>query len=150
MSDVERKQMEPLLVEKSVKKHDCILNEGQVCDFFIYIKRGSFRTFNSANLNGDVMNVMLNYTNDIIGNMESYVTQQKSNVCIQAIESSDIIFIFKKDLDALYQDSLYWNKFGRKLTENVFIESKLRHESLLYYTPEQRYLNILETKPEFL
>lgn len=149
MSPIEVNEIAPLLVMKKVNKNDFILRSGQKCDFFVYVNYGAIRTF-SIGKNGENHNIMLNAENEFLGNLESYVTNQPSNVSIQAIEPSEIIMIFKKDLDKLYESSLYWNKFGRTLTENVFIESKNRLEFLLYNTPEERYINLLNSNPTFL
>ncbi len=149
MSEVEREQILPFLSIQKVEKQTFILKEGQVCDFFVFVKKGSFRSFYN-NSKGDSINIMLNAEYDIIGNLESYATQEPSNVFIQAIEPSELIFIYKKDLDKLYETSLYWNQFGRILTENIFIVSKRRLESLLYNTPEKRYLNMIEDNQDML
>lgn len=149
MSSKEVDEITPLLVKKKIMKNDFILSQGQVCDFFVYINKGSLRTF-SLGKKGDIHNIMLNSEYEILGNLESFVTNQPSNVSIQAIESSEVILIFKKDLNLLYETSLFWNKFGRTLTENVFIESKTRLEFLLYNSPEERYKILLSTKPKFI
>lgn len=149
ITTTEINEIVPLLETKTVSKNDFILEEGQVCDFYFFVSKGSFRTFNSLP-SGDTVNIMLNSENEIGGNLESYACQTPSNVSIQAIENAEAIFIFKKDLDLLYQKSLFWNTFGRVLTEKIFIESKNRLESILYNSPENRYLNLINNHPDFI
>ena len=57
---------------------------------------------------------MLSSTNEFISDLESFASESESNMCIQAIEKSEILSISKDDLDVLYKSSLYWNILWKK------------------------------------
>ena len=149
MSEKEVVEITPLLKTKLVAKDESILNEGNTCNFLAFVTKGSFRSFH-VNSNGKSTNLMLNSTNEFISNYDSYLSGLPSNISIQAIEMSEVITIFKEDLDKLLDTSLYWNKVGRMMVENIFVISKLRLESILYKTPKERYFELLKCSPDFL
>jgi len=146
ISENEIKELKPLLTSKTLEKDDFLLREGETCNFIAFIKKGSFRTFHN-NSNGTLTNLMLDTSNTLISNYESYITMYPSNVSIQTTVKSEVICISKKNLDKLLENSFYWNKLGRILTENIFILSKLRLESIIYKTPEERYIALTTHSP---
>lgn len=142
----EIKELKPFLEIKTLEKDEFLLRESQKCNFIAFIKKGSFRTYH-INSNGTITNLMLDTENTLISNYESYISQEASNVSIQSTVKSEVICISKKNLDSLLENSFYWNKLGRILTENIFILSKLRLESIIYKTPEERYLELINHSP---
>jgi len=149
MAKKEVEEITPLLKTKTVLKDEFLLHENQTCKFLTFVKKGSFRSFH-VNSNGKSTNLMLNSTHEFISNYDSYLSGLPSNISIQAIEVSEVITILKKDLDKLLETSLYWNKVGRIMAENIFVISKLRLESILYRTPKERYFDLIKCSPEFL
>lgn len=149
MTEVEVSQISTYLTTKKLNKDDHLLKAGHICNFIAFVHIGKFRSYYTSP-KGDSVNIMLNSENEFIGDLESFITLKPSNLCIQAIEESEIIIILKEDIEKLYDKSLYWNSFGRIMTENTFIIAKRRLEDLLYQTPENRYLGLLTREPEFL
>ncbi|MFD1552879.1 hypothetical protein DNU06_08055 [Putridiphycobacter roseus] len=149
ISESEITILKPLLQQKVLEKEEFLLQENQVCKFIAFIKKGSFRSFH-YNANGTSTNLMLDSSQTLISNYESYISQQPSNVSIQATIKSEVIYISKNDLDHLLENSFYWNKLGRILTENIFILSKQRLESIIYKTPEERYQTLIKYTPDLL
>lgn len=142
-------EVSPFLKTRVLLKNDFLLRSNEVCKFLAFTKTGSFRMFH-IRANGDQTNIMLNSEHEFVSDLHSLIAQLPSNINIQAIEKSEITLIAKDDLNSLYETSLYWNKLGRKLTEHVFVEAKLRLEDLLYKTPEERYRDLLNNYPHFL
>jgi CRP-like cAMP-binding protein len=149
MTEKEISEISPLLKTRTLLKDDFLLSEGQTCNFIAFIKIGSFRSFH-INSSGSSINLMLNSTHDFISNLDSFISGTPSNIFIQSIEKSEVIVIHKNDINKLLENSLYWNKFSRIMTENVFIAAKSRLESIIYKTPEERYLELVTHFPEFL
>lgn len=149
IGEKEIEEVTPLLKERTLLKDDFLLSEGESCKTLTFIKTGSFRSFHIKS-NGSSANLMLNSNNELISNYDSFLSGLPSNIFIQSIEKSEVIIIFKNDLDKLLEDSLYWNKLGRILTENIFLVAKNRLESIIYKTPEERYLDLINYSPGFL
>lgn len=67
---------------------------------------------------------------------------------IKALKDSEIMLLHKDDLQKLYQKEAYWQEFGRKMTEVIYLSAQKRIEELLYYVPERRYYNLLSETPQ--
>ncbi len=148
ITEKEIEEVTPFLKIRSFEKDDFLLNSNQTCKFMAFINEGSFRSFYIKS-NGESTNLMLNSTNEFISDLDSLISESPSTMCIQAIKKSEITMISNVNLNRLYEKSLYWNKLGRKLTENVFIECKRRLETLLYKKPAERYTELLNNFPDF-
>ncbi|MXD03670.1 Crp/Fnr family transcriptional regulator, partial [Escherichia coli] len=63
-------------------------------------------------------------------------------------KDSEIMLLHKDDLQKLYRKEAYWQEFGRKMTEVIYLSAQKRIEELLYYVPERRYYNLLSENPQ--
>ncbi|MGJ8736342.1 Crp/Fnr family transcriptional regulator [Zobellia laminariae] len=68
---------------------------------------------------------------------------------IKAIDKGEVIYLDRTGLHTLYDTSFYWNKFGRIISEQIFLNSKRRTAQMLFLTPTERYVLLLETQPYF-
>ena len=94
-------------------------------------------------------NLLLRSENEFITDYESFVTQKPATLWIQAITKCEVILLDRKGLYALYETSFYWNKFGRIVSEQIFINSKQRTEQMLFLSPKERYLLLMKNEPNF-
>ncbi|MGB1217674.1 MAG: Crp/Fnr family transcriptional regulator [Saprospiraceae bacterium] len=136
------------LIVKEVNAGEYINKANEICDFIGFVNKGAFRAF-YLNDEGVETSLLLNSKSEFITDYESYITGKLSKLNIQAIEDSELILLPKKALDELYETSFYWNKFGRLVAENVYLNCKKRTEELLFLTPEKRYLKLMDEHPEF-
>lgn len=84
----------------------------------------------------------------IFTDYESILQNVKSKMNIKALKDSEIMLLHKDDLQKLYQKEAYWQEFGRKMTEVIYLSAQKRIEELLYYVPERRYYNLLSENPQ--
>ena len=139
----------PYLKIKTLVKDEYLLSENQTCNFIAFIKYGSFRHFH-MNANGSSTNIWLSSGKELISDYMSFKSGMPSNISIQAIEKTEVILLHKNDFHKLLENSLYWNTLGRLMIENSFMLSIMRLESIIYKTPEERYLDLITQSPEFL
>jgi len=92
---------------------------------------------------------LLKTENEFITDYESFISQKPSTLWIQSIEKGEMILLSRDGLHLLYEASFYWNKFGRIISEQIFLNSKRRTEQMLFLTPKERYLLLLKDKPYF-
>jgi len=136
------------LIKKEIKAGEYLLKAGEVCPSIAFIESGTFRMY-YTNEDDYEINLMLHAANENTTDYESFTTGLPAKLSIQAIEDSKVIILSRVKLMTLYEDSFYWNKFGRMVAEQIFISSKRRTEELLFMTPEQRYLKLMEYQPDF-
>lgn len=140
--------IKPYLSIVKFEENEQLLCPLEICDFIVFIKSGSIRSYHTDN-NLVETNLLLRSKNEFITDYESFINQEPSSLSIQAIEKGEAIFLYKVGLDSLYNTSFYWNKFGRIVSEQIFLNSKRRTAQMLFLKPKERYLFLLENHPDY-
>src|SRR5690606_15842693 len=86
--------------EKSIKKGDYFLAEGQVCKQVGFIVEGLMRYF--INADGEDKTYAFAQENHFVCNYESFIPKSPSTKVIQALEDCKILQISYDDLQTLY------------------------------------------------
>ncbi|MFH6998827.1 Crp/Fnr family transcriptional regulator [Flavobacterium sp. FlaQc-57] len=135
-----------VLKSTTLEKSDFFLQQEEKCEYIGFIKTGTLRSFHSGE-NGNEISFNFHFKNQFFTDYESLLFDKKSKLNIQAIHKSELFLLHKDDLKALYNKGIYWQEFGRKTKEKLYIDAKKRIEDLLYFTPEKRYINLLNENP---
>ncbi len=131
-----------LFKEKTYKKGDFFLAEGQICKQVGFIVKGLMGYF--INHDGEEKTYSFSQENDFVCNYESFLPQSPSSKIIQALEDCDIFVISHNDLQLFYANVREGERFGRIAIEAVFLQ--LLHDIGSFYTetPELRYQRFLK------
>ncbi|MCV9929799.1 cyclic nucleotide-binding domain-containing protein [Flavobacterium sp. LS1R49] len=135
-------QLKSITLEKS----EFFLQQEGKCEYIGFVKNGTLRSFHN-NENGNDISFNFHFNNQFFTDYESLLFDKKSKLNIQAIHKSELFLLHKDDLKKLYTKGIYWQEFGRKTKEKLYLDAKKRIEDLLYYSPEQRYTNLLKESP---
>lgn len=135
------------LHETVYKKSDFFLKEGEECQYLGFLKTGFMRTF-YINEAGEDVNFNFHFDNYFFTDYESILCHTRSKMNIKAVKDSEVLLLHKNDLQNLYKKDAYWQEFGRKMTEVIYLNAKKRIEELLYYSPEKRYNKLLKENPK--
>lgn len=135
-----------LFKEKSIKKGDFFLAEGQVCRQVGFILKGLMRYY--INHNGEEKTYAFAQENNFVCNNESFITQTPSTKVIQALEDCDILKISFTDLQIFYKSISEGERFGRLIIEQVFIQILQDLSSFYTDTPEYRYEHFIKKHPD--
>ncbi|MBI1837668.1 MAG: Crp/Fnr family transcriptional regulator, partial [Flavobacteriia bacterium] len=138
-----------LLQTKTIKKGNFFLKGNEKCNYLGLVVHGVLRSF-YINNKGEEINFLFHIENQLFGDYESALINECSKLNIQALKDTTILIIAKEDLFKLYQSNEYWQEFGRKISESIYISSKKRIEEMLYYSPEERYQNLAQNYPQIL
>lgn len=130
------------------KKGDCFNQYRTVCKYLGFISKGVFRSYIIDEKTGEEKNVFLYSSNQFVVPFASFIDQAPCNYCTEAMTDAEVLRINIHDLLSLYQKSHAWEKFGRLLAEKAFSIVMERTESLLFRTPEERYLDLIKQHPE--
>lgn len=132
----------------SYKKGDCFNEFRTVCKYLGFISSGVFRSYFIEEKTGDEKNVFLYSGNQFVVPFTSFINQVPCNYCTEAITDAQVLRINVHDLHSLYEKSHAWERFGRLMAQTAFGVAIERTESLLFRTPEERYLDLLNHHPE--
>ena len=134
---------------KTLAKGETLLAIGDVCDYVGRVEEGIMRMFYVDEASRDI-SFSFYLPNDIFTNYEGLLTQQVSNMEIQAMTTVRVALIPKKELFALYESSMYWQRVGRLMSDAIFLHAKERIDFLLFLTPEQRYRYLMREQPQII
>ena len=140
--------IKPYLSIIEFEENEQLLCPPNSCDFIAFIKTGSIRSYSIDDKLIET-NLLLRSENEFITDFESFISQKPSKLWIQSIEKGKMILLDRAGLYSLYNSSFYWNKFGRIMSEQIFLNSKRRTEQMLFLTPKERYLFLLKNQPYF-
>ncbi|SDI82643.1 Crp/Fnr family transcriptional regulator [Chryseobacterium jejuense] len=135
-----------LLKDTRLLKSNFFLKQGDKCKYLGFIKKGTIRSF-YINDQGREINFGFYFENEFFTDYESILCDTVSKMNIQALENCEILLLSKEQLQALYQKEAYWQKFGRVMSEKIYLDAKKRIDDLLCLSPEKRYLNLLNKQP---
>ncbi|MGB0914429.1 MAG: Crp/Fnr family transcriptional regulator [Crocinitomicaceae bacterium] len=148
ISDSDWEAIKPHLRIKNFEENEPILKPTEVCTFIAFIKSGSVRSF-YVDDNLTETNLLLKSENEFITDYESFISQNPAALSIEAIDKGEMIQLDRSGLHTLYDSSFYWNKFGRIISEQIFLNSKRRTEQMLFLSPKERYLLLMKEQPHF-
>ena len=137
-----------LLQQKTIKKKDYLLQQGDICKAENFIVKGCLRTY-SVDKNGFEHIVMFGIEDWWVGDLYSFLTGTPAQFFIDALEETEVIQISKQNLDILYDRVPKFERFFRLIIQNAFIAQQNRINQNLSYTAEQRYLEFVNKYPLF-
>lgn len=148
LDDEEKAFMEEVFKERSVKRRQFILQEGEICKHNSFVLEGCFKMY-FVDDNGKEHNLQFAIENWWIGDIGSFHSDEPSKLYIEAIENSVILQIKKEDQLKLFVDYPKFNRIFRVLAENAMVGLQKRTIQNISSTAEERYLDFLNRHPQF-
>ncbi|MDR0228507.1 MAG: Crp/Fnr family transcriptional regulator [Flavobacteriaceae bacterium] len=134
---------------RDLKKGELLLELGEVCDYVGFLKEGSMRMY-YINEEGQDISFFFYLAGDVFTNYEGVISHTPSNMILECLSPCQVSLIRRDDLLALYDSSMQWQKIGKQMADSIFLNAKKRIDFLLFLTPEQRYLELVQHQPELL
>lgn len=132
---------------KAFEKHQYYNEYKNVCKYLGFILDGVFRTYYTDE-KGEERNVFFFSQHQVVVSFQSFILQAPCNYFTQSMTNSAVLCIHFNQLQKLYKQSHQWERLGRLIAEMAFSISMLRTESLLFMSPEERYLQLLQDHPQ--
>jgi len=140
----------PLWKPRKLKKGEFFNMQNMVCNDLGLIVKGIFRIYYDNPKTNEETNIFFFTENQFIVSFRSFVTRIACHYFIEAMEDAELIYITYRDLSGLYETHPNWARFGRLLAEQFFSYSQTRTEELLFFSPEERYVRLLEEHPNII
>ena len=125
-----------------------ILEQGKIENYLTFVEEGLVRSFL---ITADHKDRTLRFTfpGNFVSGYSSFVLQKPSEICIEVLSDMKCWRISYSDLQHCYTRTLESNKLGRISAEFLYVLSSSREISMLTMSPEERYLELLNTSPEW-
>lgn len=136
-----------LIQEKTIRKKELLLQQGEVCKTENYLLSGCMRTF-TLNERGEEQTVQFGIEDWWVGDLYSFLTQTPATYSIEALEDTVVAQITKENLDRLYQQVPKFDRFFRLILQNAFIAQQDRIHRSLSWSAEERYEDFSSKYPQ--
>lgn len=140
--------VQPYLSVKHLNAGAYFLQQGKICKKVAFVEEGLLRLYYLND--GKIVTTCFCKENTITTSYSSLITQQESDIAIQAIEPCKLIVLPYTALQKLYEQHLFWQQVGRLAAENELIIIESYHRLLRDLSATDRYLQILEHNSELL
>jgi CRP-like cAMP-binding protein len=128
-----------------------LLKEGEISKKLFLIEKGCIRVW--FNNNGKDITFQFFFEGSTVASIESFRKKIVSPVTVETIEPSILWWIHKKDIDRIVAETIkipaWRDRFIDAIFERTFDYMK-HFFSFIKDTPSQRYLNLLEEKPQIV
>lgn len=132
---------------KTVKKGECLLTQGQVCEKIYFVKKGCLRLYY---ITDDVeITVWFSFENNSAIELSSFLSGAPSDYFLEAIEDSEILSLDKSALTSLYDRHPDMQQIMRVFWEDVILHLLKRFTALQKDSAQKRYLDLLN-QPVYL
>ncbi len=138
---------ESFFVKKEYKKGQFISLKYRLGSDLAFITKGFFRVYYIHPKTAKQISLYFFQEYHFMFSFLIFSSENPNNYYIEVLENSEVLQINHKDLTHLYKVSHKWEHFGRLLAEEYYRGSNARAESFIFKTPEERYLNLIETFP---
>ena len=139
--------LENRLVERTIKRKQFILQEGDICNKYTFVVSGCFKMY-KVDTQGKEHNLLFSIENEWISDIGSFHSEKPSELYIEALEQSTILQLPKEDLLYLYVNHPKFDRNFRVIIENEFIQLQKRVLHNISSTAEERYLDFLNCFPD--
>lgn len=134
--------------KKKVSKNEILLPKNKISKELYWVKSGTLRGYIETDTN--LVTTWFGIENDMVTSVGSFIQQQPSKECIEALEDSLLYSISYSNLQKIYSTSLEMNVIGRLLTEKYYINLEQRAFLLQHATAKERYETFIERYPQLL
>jgi len=145
LSEEEKNVIIDLAVFKSFKKGTILLKEGQLSRDGYFVIQGCIRCYYMVDTEEKTTAF---YTESESLTPPSALTYSRSEYYVSCLENSILIVGSSETDDELFRRYPNLEKLCRIQSEDLHSKSQIAFDNFKISTPEQRYLNLLETRPD--
>ena len=146
LDEPERADLKERAIERRIKRRQIILTEDEVCRHYTFVADGCFKVF-QIDKKGIEHNLQFAAENDWIMIVDSFYSETKSKVNIEAIEPSTIFQISRPDLIYFLRTYPKFDRNFRVIVETRLGELENRLLQIVSSAAEDRYLTFLRQYP---
>jgi CRP-like cAMP-binding protein len=143
MPDEAWQLLEPHLHETTITKGHFMVNEGERGRDIGFVLHGAMRQYYTRD--GEEKTTYFFFENAFVAAYISCITGRPSLVSIEALAETKLITFPYHILKGLFEQSIYWERFGRLIAEWAMMGLEERMVGLLTQSAEERYDALLRS-----
>lgn len=150
MNEIDFSVLRKLFLEKGksieIKKKNYFVRQNESCRYVGFIESGMFKYTRIDNEDKEHI-VGYSFMNDFVCDYPSFIKHSKALTSIQAVTDCSLHLLSIKELNDFWETSMDTQRFGRLITEEMFIEMYERLLGFYCDSAEQRYITLLQRCP---
>lgn len=135
--------------KRQLKPGDIYIREGEKSQRLAYIINGMIRCYH-INEKGIESTVLLRWENQIVASYDSILWQKPSRFTYHALEQTSLLEVNYDILQQLLANKAVFEQARYHFLLDMLAQSLERLESFVLLTPEERYLQLIQDKPDLL
>lgn len=146
-SEIDFVLLKTTLKSRKLCRGEFLFQEGETCEFVGFTLNGCLRTF--VLKNAKEYTLFFHTEQDTLGDYESFQKGCPTRFSVQAVEDSEIV-VFDHQVMKFFETIPQGQTFLRRAAEDLAFLLRDKVLSLFLDTPEERYLDLLQSEPELL
>jgi CRP-like cAMP-binding protein len=145
-SESEKNAINEGMVVKKYKKNDFLLKEGQANADTFFVMKGLVRQYKIVE--GEEITTNFYTEGQWIISLTSFIAEKTSTDYLECIEDTELVTGNEDAAQKIFKAFPHFETVSRAVMESVFLEQQVHMTAFLTDTPEQRYSNLLQNKPD--
>ena len=134
-------------ISRKLKKHQFLLNEGDVCKYVGFINSGCLREYSIDNKGVEHI-IQFAIEDWWVSDLHSFLSGLPATFNIDALQDSEVLLIEKSAREELLNSCPKMERFFRLLIESNHVATQQRIADSLSTSAEERYLKFIKTYPK--
>lgn len=131
----------------NLPRGEALLKTGEQASHIAFIIEGSVRLYYLTR-DGKEYNQSFKFEGELVAGYASLLTQRPCQFTIEAMEETKVILLPFIKMTELYEKDPCWERLGRMVAEQHFLNKEEREASFLLLDAKARYQKLLKDKPE--
>ena len=149
LSEADKEAIQTFFVSKKIRKHQYLLQEGDVCKNLAFVAKGLLRTYNVDDKGYEHMSVF-GWEGWWLSDFNSFLTGDTAVFNIDAIENSELLLISRADYESLTLSVPIMDRYFRILYQNSIVTKERRLMSSITHSAEEKYVQLVQSSPEMI
>jgi CRP-like cAMP-binding protein len=134
---------------RTLQAGELYIREGDLTTTIAYIQEGLIRSYH-INEKGEELTLLLRWEDQFIASHDNIFFQQPSRFVYQALEQTTLLEANYDRIESIMKNNPGYEASRHYFVLNMLAASILRVESFVLLSPEQRYLQLIEEKPNLV
>ena len=142
-------KLESSLKVTQLARGELLLEADDIASSFAFVISGCFKLYYLAHSSKKSIQ-SFKFEGELVAGYASLLTNTPSNFSIEALEDSVVALLPFKKMTELYDEDPSWERLGRKVAEQHFLNKEAREASFLMLDAKTRYLNLIKERPTII